>query len=121
MRVAEVILHTRHLADQTVFCHRTLGLPLLAETANSCTLQAGTTRLRFQETASEVLYHLAFALPCQTFQAAKACPCWPSRGPPRCTPQHPRSGRGTRRARMKSSFPSSRRVRSTAVTPPTIS
>ena len=72
MQIAEVILHTRHLADQTAFYHRTLGLPLLAETADSCTLQAGTTRLRFQETASEVLYHLAFALPCQTFQAAKA-------------------------------------------------
>jgi catechol-2,3-dioxygenase len=72
MRIEEVILHARHLTDQKAFYRRTLGLPLLAETADSFTIQAGTTRLRFQETASDVLYHVAFAIPRHTFQEAKA-------------------------------------------------
>jgi catechol-2,3-dioxygenase len=72
MRIAEVILQARHLADQRAFYRRTLGLPLLAETADSFTIQAGMTRLRFQETASDVLYHVAFAIPRTTFQEAKA-------------------------------------------------
>lgn len=72
MRIEEVILHTRHLADQKAFYCRTLGLSLLTETAEAFTVQVGTTRLCFQATASDVLYHLAFALPRQTFHEAKA-------------------------------------------------
>jgi catechol 2,3-dioxygenase-like lactoylglutathione lyase family enzyme len=71
MRIEEVILQARHLADQRAFYRSTLGLPLLAEMADSFTIQAGTIRLRFQETESDVIYHVAFAIPRNTFQEAK--------------------------------------------------
>jgi len=71
MHIEELILQTQHLADQKAFYHSTLGLPLLAETADSFTIQAGTTRLCFQETASDALYHVAFAIPDMIFQEVK--------------------------------------------------
>jgi catechol 2,3-dioxygenase-like lactoylglutathione lyase family enzyme len=72
MHIQELLLHTRHLAEQQAFYRTTLGLPLLAETADSFTIQAGTTRLRFQETRHDVLYHIAFTIPRNTFAQAKS-------------------------------------------------
>ncbi len=71
MRIQELSLHTRQLADQKAFYRTILGLPLLAETVNSFTVQAGTTRLRFQETQQDVLYHVALTIPRNTFPQAK--------------------------------------------------
>jgi hypothetical protein len=71
MQIEELTLHTHHLADQKAFYHTLLGLPLLWEAADSFTLQAGTTRLCFQETELDVLYHLAFSIPGTTFQEVK--------------------------------------------------
>jgi catechol-2,3-dioxygenase len=71
MHIEELSLHTRHLGDQQTFYHTILGLPLLTETATSFTVQAGATRLRFQETQQDVLYHVAFTIPRNTFQEAK--------------------------------------------------
>src|SRR5258706_407343 len=71
MQIEELTLHTQHLADQKAFYHTLLGLPLLWEAADSFTLQAGTTRLCFQETELDVLYHLAFSIPGTTFQEVK--------------------------------------------------
>src|SRR5260370_12185719 len=71
MHIEELSLHTRHLGDQQTFYHTILGLPLLTETATSFTVQAGTTRLRFQETQHDVLYHVAFTIPRNTFQYSK--------------------------------------------------
>lgn len=72
MRIQELSLHTRHLAEQKEFYHTALGLPLLAETTTSFTLQAGATRLRFQEAQQDVLYHVAFTIPRNTFTEAKS-------------------------------------------------
>jgi hypothetical protein len=72
MRIQELSLHTRHLADQKAFYHTALGLPLLAETTASFTLQAGATRLRFQEAQHDVLYHVAFTIPRNTFTETKS-------------------------------------------------
>jgi catechol 2,3-dioxygenase-like lactoylglutathione lyase family enzyme len=72
MRIQELSLRTRHLAKQKDFYHTTLGLPLLAETTASFTLQAGATRLRFQEAQQDVLYHVAFTIPRNTFPEAKS-------------------------------------------------
>src|SRR5215469_11300636 len=72
MRIQELSLQTRHLADQKNFYRTTLGLPLLAETTASFTLQAGTTRLHFQEAQQDVLYHVAFTIPRNTFSEAKS-------------------------------------------------
>src|SRR5215471_7355295 len=72
MHIQELSLHTRHLADQKEFYHTTLGLPLLAETTASFTLQAGATRLRFEEAQHDVLYHVAFTIPRNTFPEAKS-------------------------------------------------
>src|SRR5258708_40328589 len=71
MQIEELTLHTHHLADQKAFYHTLLGLPLLWEAVDSFTLQAGTTRLCFQETELDVLYHLAFSIPGTTFQEVK--------------------------------------------------
>src|SRR5712692_3925675 len=72
MHIQELSLHTRHIANQKAFYCTILGLPLLAETTDSFTVQAGTTRLRFQETQQDVLYHVAFTIPRQTFHEAKS-------------------------------------------------
>ncbi len=72
MHIQELILQTRHLSKQKEFYIRTLGLPLLAETNVEFTVGAGTTRLSFQQTQQDVLYHLAFTLPRNTFSQAKS-------------------------------------------------
>jgi catechol 2,3-dioxygenase-like lactoylglutathione lyase family enzyme len=72
MHIQELILLTQHLAEQKAFYGRTLGLPLLAETSASFMVQAGTTRLHFQETQQDVLYHVAFTIPRNTFSEAKS-------------------------------------------------
>lgn len=52
--IQELSLHTRHVADQKAFYCTTLGLSPLIETADSFTVQAGRTRLRFQESDSDI-------------------------------------------------------------------
>ena len=72
MHIQELSLRTRHVANQKAFYCTTLGLSLLTETTDSFTVQAGTTRLRFQETQQDVLYHVAFTIPRNTFHEAKS-------------------------------------------------
>lgn len=72
MHIQELSLHTRHVAHQKAFYYRTLGWSLLAETPVSFTVKVGTTRLHFQETEQNVLYHLAFTIPRNTFHDAKS-------------------------------------------------
>jgi len=72
MHIQELSLHTRHVADQKAFYCTTLGLSRLAETVDSFTVQAGTTRLRFQETTQDALYHVACTIPRNTFHKAKS-------------------------------------------------
>jgi len=71
MHILELSLDTRRLAEQRAFYGTTLGLPFLDETADSFTVQAGTTRLQFRETQQDVLYHIALTIPRNTFQEAK--------------------------------------------------
>lgn len=72
MRIQQLTLYTRRLSEQKTFYQSILGLPLLAETSTSFSIQAGTTRLHFQETAQDVLYHLAFTIPRNLFSEAKS-------------------------------------------------
>jgi hypothetical protein len=72
MFIQELSLQTQHLAEQKAFYSTTLGLPLLAETADSFIVQAGATQLRFQATRQDVLYHVAFTIPRNTFTTAKS-------------------------------------------------
>lgn len=72
MRIQELSLQTRHLADQKEFYSTTLGLPLLAETTDSFIVQAGTTRLRVDVTQQDALYHVAFTIPRNVFTQAKS-------------------------------------------------
>ncbi len=72
MRIQELLLQTRRLAEQKDSYCLTLGLPLLAEAADSFMVQAGTTHLRFQHTESDVLYHRALTIPRTTFAQAKS-------------------------------------------------
>ncbi len=75
MFIQELSLQTQHLAEQKEFYSTTLGLPLLAKTADSFIVQAGATRLRFQSTQQDVLYHVAFTIPRNTFAEAKSWLC----------------------------------------------
>lgn len=72
MRIKELSLQTQHLAEQKAFYSTTLGLPVLAETVDSFTVQAGSTRLRFQVAEQDVLYHVAFTIPRNAFTTAKS-------------------------------------------------
>lgn len=72
MRIQELSLQTKHIEAQKEFYSTTLGLPLLMETADSFIVQAGTTRLRFQETRQDVSYHVAFTISRNTFITAKS-------------------------------------------------
>ncbi|QBD76929.1 hypothetical protein EPA93_13315 [Ktedonosporobacter rubrisoli] len=72
MDIQEVILQTPQLARQKVFYQNILGLPMVAETNDSITLQAGATLLHFKEVEAESLYHIAFAIPRNAFIQAKA-------------------------------------------------
>lgn len=71
MHTQELILHTHHVADQKAFYCSTLSVPLLVEAPDSFTVQVGTTRLLFQETQQDVLYHVALTIPRNTFHEAK--------------------------------------------------
>jgi len=71
MHIEELSLQTTHVAHQRAFYSGTLGWPLVAETPDAFIVQAGTTRLRFQQTEQPVLYHLAFTIPRNTFAEAK--------------------------------------------------
>jgi len=72
MHIQELSLQTHHLADQKEFYRATLGLPLLAETADSFIVQVGTTRLRYQSAQQDVLYHVAFTIPRNKYTQAKS-------------------------------------------------
>jgi hypothetical protein len=72
MEIQELSLHTHQMGDQKAFYGRILDLPLLTETPDSFTVQAGRTRLRFQESESAVPpYHVAFTIPRHRFDEAK--------------------------------------------------
>jgi len=73
MQIQELTLQTRHVASQKTFYGHTLGWPLLSESPDSFTVKVGTTRLCFQQTEQDVLYHLAVTIPRNTFPEAK---CW---------------------------------------------
>jgi catechol 2,3-dioxygenase-like lactoylglutathione lyase family enzyme len=61
MHIQEVILQTASITRTRQFYTRTLGLPLVAESAESITFRAGNTLLLFQQVQdSKPFYHIAF-------------------------------------------------------------
>jgi catechol-2,3-dioxygenase len=72
MQITELILETHKLAAQLDFYEHTLGLPVMAANEQAFTVQAGSTRLTFQETEQrEPLYHVAFTIPRNKVEQAK--------------------------------------------------
>ncbi|GCE09862.1 VOC family protein [Dictyobacter aurantiacus] len=71
MYIQELTIQTQKLSEQKAFYSTVLELPIVAETATSFTVQAGTTRLTLLQTQQEVLYHMAFTIPRNKFQQAK--------------------------------------------------
>lgn len=64
MKIIEVRLKTGDLYAQRLFYQQVLGLPLLDETADLITFQAGASRLTFElEADFQGMYHLAFDIP----------------------------------------------------------
>ncbi len=73
MQIAEIHLHTNRLHEQKAFYHHLFGLPLIAETAGSFTVQAGASIITFVATAAMLssVYHVAFNIPENQLAAAK--------------------------------------------------
>ncbi len=72
MRITQLHLYTQHLNSQRIFYTKTLGLPLVAETATAFTVQAGETVLVFEKTEQEgIIYHFAFTIPSKKLAQAK--------------------------------------------------
>lgn len=71
MHIQKLVLFTPQLAEQKAFYSTTLGLPLLRESKDTFSVRAGTTQLEFQQTEQNVLYHVAFTLPRNTYAEAK--------------------------------------------------
>lgn len=71
MHIQALSLQTNHVAAQKDFYTTTLGLPLLEETTTAFAVQAGATRLSFQQASQDVLYHVAFTIPRNTYSEAK--------------------------------------------------
>lgn len=80
MRIKQLHLFTRDLHAQRAFYTRTLGLPLVAETTTSFSIQAGETHLVFERTRQTAqIYHFAFTIPANKVIQAKA---WLESRPP---------------------------------------
>lgn len=89
MQIQDVTLHTRSLAPLRDFYAATLGFPLLAETDQRLTFEAGTTRLTFvEEPAFDSFYHLAFDIPGNQVEEAQA---WLERRVPLLADEHGRN------------------------------
>ncbi len=66
MRILELTLQSKDIAAQHTFYHDLFGLPLIAEDAQRVILQAGYTRLTFEQAAGALpnsTYHFAFNIP----------------------------------------------------------
>jgi extradiol dioxygenase family protein len=73
MFITAIDLETAALSQERAFYAQTLGLPLRQTTADSFTVQAGTTALTFRASNQRgLLYHFAFTIPLNTWQQAKA-------------------------------------------------
>ncbi len=72
MEITALRLLTARLDAQRAFYAGTLGLPLVAQTADSFTMRAGATRLTFAASETDARYHLAFNIPRDTLAGAKA-------------------------------------------------
>lgn len=73
MFMTAIGLETADLSQQHAFYTQTLGLPLRQTTADSFTVQAGTTALTFRSASQQpLLYHFAFTIPINKWKQAKA-------------------------------------------------
>ena len=71
MRMTELSLYTQNFQEQYYFYTTILGLPLREKTLETFTVQAGATRLTFQQSVKETLYHFAFTIPSNKLASAK--------------------------------------------------
>ncbi len=63
MQIQKLQLYTHRLAGQRQFYTQTLGLPLREDSPTAFAVQAGSTRLRFEEVERQHYYHFAFNIP----------------------------------------------------------
>jgi len=65
MKIREITLNTSQLAATTAFYTHTLQLPVIRESANSVSFQAGSSVLTFEQsdTVASPVYHVAFNIP----------------------------------------------------------
>ena len=72
MFITALDLETAGLSTERAFYTQTLGLPLRHATADSFTVQAGTTALTFRSASQRpVLYHFAFTIPVNKWKQAR--------------------------------------------------
>ncbi|MCZ6574658.1 MAG: hypothetical protein O7C98_16010 [Planctomycetota bacterium] len=72
-RFAHLKLHTHRLDEQRAFYSKTLGLPVVAESKQSFTIEAGGTTLEFEQASDQAapFYHFAFNIPENKLAKAK--------------------------------------------------
>lgn len=71
MRIAEITLHTDCLHEMKQFYSELLEFPIARETEESFTVQAGQSRLNFQQSSSgKGFYHFAFTIPANQLEEA---------------------------------------------------
>src|SRR5215472_13495617 len=72
MFMTAIDLQTADLSTVRTFYTQTLGLPLWQTTADTFTVQAGTTSLTFRSSSQQpLLYHFAFTVPFNKWKQAK--------------------------------------------------
>ncbi len=72
MFITSIDLDTPDLSQARAFYTQTMGLSLRQETADSFTVQAGTTALTFRASRIQpLLYHFAFTVPFNKWTQAK--------------------------------------------------
>ena len=74
MRIVELTLQSKDVAAQRVFYHDLFGLPIIGEDTQQVTIQAGHTRITFEQATSVLpnsTYHFAFNVPENQLMQAK--------------------------------------------------
>jgi catechol 2,3-dioxygenase-like lactoylglutathione lyase family enzyme len=72
MHIQKLSLHSADLPAQHHFYTEVLGLPLHSRSAEAFSVRIGTSQLNFQQAPHHIPYHVAFNIPQNQIEAAKA-------------------------------------------------
>ncbi len=70
MKIRELLLYTKNLAAEKDFYKNTLGFEIYQDMQNSFSVNIGASKLKFQESKKQYLYHYCFLIPRNKLQTA---------------------------------------------------